>query len=394
MKLLTLPTLALATVLLTACISDSSPEQEIMSPAPTSSSTQNESMSPSTPASALDSTANTTSGSDNTSGQVTNVIMEGPVAPTPTDTTSTPDATEAVPTTETPTTNETVTTTPEEATPESTDTAMATLEGELPAAQVEVLPWLRVPMHYEVLFGQSHIWGESGATQALNLATPALAESTTMELNSVDDLLPQQLISYFGADGEYYTAQIQSIDGKSLLLTTPLKQTVSAGANAWNFYSNGSHPNSRGYNAIADYAVRHLGKDKLNEGVHVLLGDSWFEEGSIFERLKQHLPDTTIFNKGIGGHTAADLLARFDEDVLPHTPNFVWILTSTNDYWQDVTVETYKANIDALIGKIKAANAVPIIFDASVGPLNSGSDTLTKISHAYVTAVEQLLAED
>lgn len=356
MKLLTLPIFAFAAVLLTACISDSSPEQEVMSPAQNSSMTQNESMPPSTPAPAVDNTTNNT--------------------------------------TETPTTDETIITTPEETTAESPDSAVATIEEEPPAAQVEILPWLRVPIHYEVLFGQSHIWGESGATQPLYLATSALAESMTMELNSVDNLLPQQLISYLGVDGEYYTAQIQSIEGKSLLLATPLKQNISAGANAWNFYSDGSHPNSHGYYAIADYAIRYLGKDKLNEGVHVLLGDSWFDEDSIFERLKQHLPDASIFNKGIGGHTAADLLARFDEDVLPHTPNFVWIMTSTNDYWQDVTVETYKANIDLLIGKIKAANAVPIIFDASVGPLNAGADTLTVISHAYVTAVEQLLAEN
>jgi len=204
--------------------------------------------------------------------------------------------------------------------------------------------------------------------------------------------LPQQLISYYGANGQYYRAQIQNIEGNKLLLTTPLEQNISAGANAWNFYSDGSHPNYRGYYMIADFAVRLLGKDKLNEGVHVLLGDSWFDDGSMFERLKQNLPAATLFNKGIGGHTAADLLARFDEDVSPLTPNFVWILTGTNDYWQDVTVGTYKANIETLIEKIKALNAVPIIFDSSVGPLDSGADNVTVLSHSYVTAIEQLLA--
>jgi lysophospholipase L1-like esterase len=279
---------------------------------------------------------------------------------------------------------------PDTAPEESTESEVE----EAPAAQVEILPWLRVPMHYEVLLGRSQIWGEAEGTVSLNLAGAALAGSSTIELNSTNNLLPLQLISYYGSDGEYYSAQIQSIEDKQVLLTTPLKQNVSAGPNAWNFYDNGSHPNIRGYNVIADFAVRFLGKEELNEGVHVLLGDSWFSDSTIFERLKNHLPAASMINKGIGGNTSTDLLARFDEDVLPHNPSFVWIMSGTNDYWQDVTAETYKANIDTLAGKIKALNAVPIIFDSSVGPLNFGTDAITELSHAYVTAIDELLTEN
>ena len=52
-------------------------------------------------------------------------------------------------------------------------------------------------------------------------------------------------------------------------------------------------------------------------------------------------------------------------------------MTGTNDYWQDNTPANYESNINALVTKIRALNAVPIVFDSSVGPLNFGLDTLT-----------------
>jgi len=279
---------------------------------------------------------------------------------------------------ETPLTNETTATPSEEVTP---------------AAQVEILPWLRIPMHYEVLLGQPHIWNETGSIFGLTLAKSALKGSTTLELNSTENLIVHQLISYLSSNGEYYSNQIKSIEGNSLILANPLEQNVLEGANAWNFYYNGSHPNSSGYYAVADFAIRLLGKDKLNEGIHVLLGDSWFAEGSISNRLSESLPAATVINKGIGGNTTANILARFDEDVLPYNPNFVWIIAGVNDYWQDVSTATYKANIDSLISKIIAAGGMPIIIDAPVGPLNGSSDAITALSHSYVTAIDQLLAE-
>ena len=278
-------------------------------------------------------------------------------------------------------------------TPLNNETAATPSEEVTPAAQVEILPWLRIPMHYEVLLGQPHIWNETGSIFGLTLAKSALKGSTTLELNSTENLIVHQLISYLSSNGEYYSNQIKSIEGNSLILANPLEQNVLEGANAWNFYYNGSHPNSSGYYAVADFAIRLLGKDKLNEGIHVLLGDSWFAEGSISNRLSESLPAATVINKGIGGNTTANILARFDEDVLPYNPNFVWIIAGVNDYWQDVSTATYKANIDSLISKIIAAGGMPIIIDAPVGPLNGSSDAITALSHSYVTAIDQLLAE-
>ena len=254
--------------------------------------------------------------------------------------------------------------------------------------------WLRIPMHYQILLGQSHVWNERLGTQSLTLSDYASAGATTLKLSSSTGLVEQQLLTYRGIDGEYYATQIQRIEGNQLQLTTGLQKDVYAGVNAWNFYDDGSHPNWTGANAIADYSIRYLGYNSLNYGKHVLLGDSWFSRDSLYERLKSRLPQANVINKGIGGNTASQLLARFDADVSWQSPTHVWILTGTNDYWNYVSASTYKSNIKSLINRVQAIGAIPIVFDASVGPLNYGSDELTKLSRSYVSAIDQLAAEN
>ena len=214
-----------------------------------------------------------------------------------------------------------------------------------PQGTVSSSTWLRVPMHYQILLGQSHVWNEVGGIQTLTLFENAPEGSSSLKVISSAALVPQQLITYRGDNGDFYSAQVQSINNNILILATPLVQNVSVGINAWNFYDDGAHPNWAGSQAIADYSIRYLGFNRLNQGVHVLLGDSWFSRDSIYERLKQRLPAASISNKGIGGHTASDLLSRFNNDVSPLNPNFVWIMTSTNDYWRNVSAEAYKQNM-------------------------------------------------
>lgn len=249
-------------------------------------------------------------------------------------------------------------------------------------------------MHYRLLLGQPHLWTEVGGTQVLNLRSYASAGSYSMSLNSTAGLIQGQLITYRSRDDQYFTAQIQSISNNVLRLTAALQQDVFAGANAWNFYRDGSHPNWAGANAIADFSIRRLGWSRLNQGKHVLFGDSWFSQNGIYQRLMQRLPAANFSNKGMGGNTAGNLLSRFDRDVAWQNPKYVWVLTGTNDYWQDVSAVTYKNNMRQLINRIKGIGAIPIIFDSSVGPLNSGSQWKTKLSRAYVTSIDQLANEN
>ena len=252
---------------------------------------------------------------------------------------------------------------------------------------------LRLSMHYSLLLGQAHLYNESGGVKGISLSQNASAGASSIKVYSTNGLVKQQLITYRGRNGQYYTAQIQSIQNKTLRLATPLKQAVAAGGNAWNFYNDGSHPNWVGSFAIADFAVRRLGYNRLNQGKHVLLGDSWFSQNSVFERLKNRLPRASISNKGNGGNTSKNLLSRFDADVRWQNPNYVWIMTGTNDYWQSINTATYKSNMRQLINKVRSIGATPIVFDSSVGPLNYGSDVKTRLSRTYVTAMDQLISE-
>lgn len=107
---------------------------------------------------------------------------------------------------------------------------------------------------------------------------------------------------------------------------------------------------------------------------HVLLGDSWFDQEGIFERLQDRLPLATIVNKGVGGNTAAQLLARFDTDVTPENPDIVWIIAGTNDYYQSVTNDLFNFYINQLASKCANIGAHLMVFNVSVGgaPFDSG----------------------
>ena len=254
--------------------------------------------------------------------------------------------------------------------------------------------WTRIPMHYKILKGQPHLWNEAGGARSLTLSQYTSAGSYSVNLSSTSGLVVPQLISYRGTDGNFYSVQLQSITGNTVRLATPLERDVYKGNNAWNFYEDGAHPNWAGSFAIADFSVRYLGWSRLNQGKHVLFGDSWFSRNSVFQRLSSRLPGASFSNKGVGGHTASDLLARFDADVRWQNPNFVWIMTGTNDYWQNVSSSVYKSNMRQLINKVLAIGATPIVFDASVGPLNFGSDWKTQLSRSYVVSMDQLVNEN
>ena len=284
--------------------------------------------------------------------------------------------------TTTPSSNNTPTTTP----------ITPTVSPSTPSDPTGQAAWYRIPMHYNILLGQSHVWNEQIGTVNLKLSDYASAGSSTLKLSSTAGLVAQQLITYRGIDGLYYSGQIQSINGNNLQLSTNLQQDVYAGENAWNFYDDGSHPNWAGAYAIADFSVGFLGWDLLNNGKHVLLGDSWFSRQSLFQRLKERLPNANVINQGVGGNIASQLLSRFDANVTWQNPTHVWLMTGTNDYWNNVSESTYKSQMNELISKVRAIGAIPLVFDSSVGPLNFGSDGLTTLSRAYVRSMDQLVA--
>lgn len=100
---------------------------------------------------------------------------------------------------------------------------------------------------------------------------------------------------------------------------------------------------------------------------HVLLGDSWFAQSGVFERLQQRFPLANIVNKGIGGNTAVQLLNRFDSDVTPEKPDIVWVMVGTNDYYQSVSNDLFNYYVNQIISKCAEIGAHVMFFNSSVG---------------------------
>ncbi len=252
---------------------------------------------------------------------------------------------------------------------------------------------VRIPMHVDFLKSQRAIWQEAGGDSSTQVASAAYAGSSQLRVNSGLTLKNNQLISYMATNGQYYTVATTQSSGNVINLRTPLPEPIAQGARVWTFYSNSSHPNLVGYRSLADFALRNSDVSALNSGKHVLLGDSWFSSVGIKERLAEKLNNAQFINKGIGGNTAANLLARFDRDVASQNPQVVWVIAGTNDYYQGVSVANYKENMRNLIQKINGIGAKAVVFDSSVAPAMAGSNVnvLTDLSRQYSDALADLL---
>ena len=246
-------------------------------------------------------------------------------------------------------------------------------------------------MQVDFLKKQRFVWGEAGGTKNMKAAQASSAGSFQLKVSNDPNLLDNQLITYLSTDGQYYTVATSQSSGDTINLKTALPAPIAEGGDVWNFYKNASHPNTIGYRSLADFALRNADTAELNTGKHVLLGDSWFSSFGIRERLAEKLPNAQFINLGVGGDTAADLLGRFDSQVAPQSPDVVWLIAGTNDYYQDVSVEAYISNMEKIIVKINAMGAKAMVFDSSIAPSNSGSDALTEKSRQYADALAELL---
>lgn len=79
--------------------------------------------------------------------------------------------------------------------------------------------------------------------------------------------------------------------------------------------------------------------------------------------------DATVVNSGIGGHTTADGLGRFQRDVLAHEPSHVVIMFGLNDSWVDVgktasrlTAAEYEKNLRKMLAELKSRNVKVILM--------------------------------
>jgi lysophospholipase L1-like esterase len=140
--------------------------------------------------------------------------------------------------------------------------------------------------------------------------------------------------------------------------------------------------------AASDAAFARLGSGRPGNRV-VYLGDSitaasWQNstntQGSSFPLYAQMISGGRVLtarNAGVSGDRSDQMLARFDTDVAPYAPNAVMITAGRNDIAQAVTLATFRTNILAIVAKIRALGAVPVI--GLIPPTNTGAQHVDTI---------------
>jgi acyl-CoA thioesterase I len=114
------------------------------------------------------------------------------------------------------------------------------------------------------------------------------------------------------------------------------------------------------------------------------------------EELQRRWPRlaVTVVNKGVGGETAEQMLARFTRDVLPYRPQLVIWQTGSNSALQSRDVQGYEQTIREGIARLKDAHMDVILMDPQYAPRILGRpihkaivDTIGEVSNDLKVAV-------
>ena len=118
------------------------------------------------------------------------------------------------------------------------------------------------------------------------------------------------------------------------------------------------------------------------------LGDSITQAGSyddgyirLFEKviLNLGIEQYTFFERGVGGNTSADMLARVDNDVVAYHPTWTTYSAGVNDICytgKTQTLDQYKANVTATFDKLDACGTKVIVFTTTPISEQTGESAL------------------
>lgn len=109
----------------------------------------------------------------------------------------------------------------------------------------------------------------------------------------------------------------------------------------------------------------------------VFLGDSITQAGDGYVSVVQSVIgalvpdlDVTYINAGIGGHKVTDMLARVEESVIAHEPDWVTVSVGINDVWHGengVPIDEFRTKFDEMIGRLQnETKARLILFTTTV----------------------------
>lgn len=109
-----------------------------------------------------------------------------------------------------------------------------------------------------------------------------------------------------------------------------------------------------GANSFNPNPAHYAGEDNANS--------TWQKHAQLYQTLR----NTLIVNKGIGGQSSAQTLARIAE-ATAHGARVVFLHASSNDYGAGASQATRSANIQACVDAIAAASAQTVLLNALYG---------------------------
>jgi acyl-CoA thioesterase I len=119
------------------------------------------------------------------------------------------------------------------------------------------------------------------------------------------------------------------------------------------------------------------------------------------EELRRRWPRlaVTVVNKGVGGETAEQMLARFTRDVLPYRPQLVIWQTGSNEALVSQDVQGYENTVREGIARLKATDVDVVLMDPQYAPRVLGRpqhqtivDTIRRVANDLNVAVFQRFA--
>jgi lysophospholipase L1-like esterase len=102
---------------------------------------------------------------------------------------------------------------------------------------------------------------------------------------------------------------------------------------------------------------------------------------SVREKLQETHKDLDVKVDWVatGGHKVTDLLKRVDKDVIDKKPTIVFIQIGVNDANAGVTAETFKSQLEELIGRLQKGGARVVLCSlTSLGEKNDGTNKIDK----------------
>ncbi|CAN4273490.1 TesA Lysophospholipase L1 and related esterases [Methylophilaceae bacterium] len=105
-------------------------------------------------------------------------------------------------------------------------------------------------------------------------------------------------------------------------------------------------------------------------------------------KLKQQNSEYKVINASISGETTSGGLTRFDQMLKTHQPEIVVIELGANDGLRGLSLNEMQSNLNNMIAKAKAKNAIVMLLGIKIPP-NYGIQYTQKFSAIYATLAQK-----